>query len=214
MGSECITFEGSSFPTPIASPSSSKTLALVGNGIYDTEIHYLQIKFYAIWAYTEPDVALHLTKWKGKTEDEALAEDSGFFESFCQAPVEKLFKLVIIKEIKGSQFVTPVQSSVRDRLAYADKYEDEEEEALDNLVEFFQKKAWLSQGSIIFLHWHSQKHLEVSVSMEGEAAVPKTFEYTVENENVVRGILEWIIGPCSLSPSLLKSVAEHTLKLL
>lgn len=67
--------------------------------------------------------------------------------------MEKLVKVVIIKEVKGSQFVTPLQSSVRDRLAYADKYEDEEEEALDNLVEFFQKKSWLVQGSSIFFHW-------------------------------------------------------------
>ena len=46
----------------------------------------------------------------------------------CIAPVEKLFRLVIIKEVKGSQFATQLQSSVRDKLSYADKYEDEEEE--------------------------------------------------------------------------------------
>ena len=46
----------------------------------------------------------------------------------CVAPVEKLFRLVIIKEVKGSQVAAQLQSSVRDKLSYADKYEDEEEE--------------------------------------------------------------------------------------
>ena len=69
------------------------------------------------------------------------------------APVEKLFRLVIIKEVKGGQVVTPLQSSVRDKLAYADKYEDEEEESLYKLVDYFQKKAWLSQDTNIYFHF-------------------------------------------------------------
>ena len=82
----------------------------------------------------------------------------------CVAPVEKLFRLVIIKEVKGSQFATQLQSSVRDKLSYADKYEDEEEEALDNLTEYFQKKAWLSQDTNIYLHWSNDlKSLQVHI---------------------------------------------------
>ncbi|MCO5594269.1 hypothetical protein L7F22_048297 [Adiantum nelumboides] len=165
MGSECVVFEGASFPTTIASTSNSKTLVLLGNGIYDTEIHYLQIKFYSIGAYAEADIGHHLKEWKGKSEDELIADDSGFFLSFCKATVEKLAKLVIIKEVKGSQFITPLQSSVRDRLAYADLYEDEEEEALESLVELFQKKAWLAQGSSIFLHWPSPSLLQACSSL-------------------------------------------------
>eukprot|EP00250_Pteridium_aquilinum_P004158 c14388_g1_i1 orf=248-895(+) len=214
MGSESVVFEGTSYPTAIASPSSPKTLVLLGNGIYDTEIHFLQIKFYAMGAYAEAEIAQHLKEWKGKSESEVVAEDSGFFDSFCKAPVEKLLKLVIIKEVKGSQFATPLQSSVRDRLAYADLYEEEEEEALDKLVEFFQKKAWLTQGSTIFLHWPTSQCLQVSVCNETDAAaVPTTFEFSLENENVASGILQWLVGPKSLSPSLLKSVASGALSL-
>jgi hypothetical protein len=74
-----------------------------------------------------------------------------------------LFRLVIIKEVKGGQVVTPLQSSVRDKLAYADKYEDEEEEALDKLVDYFQRKAWLSQDTNIYFHLsHDNKSVQVS----------------------------------------------------
>lgn len=207
MGSESVVFEGSNFPGAIASPSSSKSLVLLGNGIYDTEIHYLQIKFYAIGVYAEPDVSKHLQAWKGKPKDELLAEASGFFTSFCKAPVEKFLKVVIIKEVKGTQYVTLLQSTVRDRLAYDDKYEDEEEEALDHLVEFFQKKSWLSKDTTIFYHWRSPKIVDICVSPDG--VLPTKFEHTVENENVVGGILDWVVGERSMSPSLLSSVAEN-----
>lgn len=46
---------------------------------------------------------------------------------FCAAPVEKLLRVVVIKEIKGSQYGVQPESAVRDRLAADDKYEDEEE---------------------------------------------------------------------------------------
>lgn len=212
MGSECVVYEGASFPTSITSPSSSSSLVLLGNGLYDTEVHFLQIKFYSLGAYAEPGIAKHLSAYTGKSEDELIAEESGFCESFCKAPVEKLVKAVIIKEVKGSQFVTPLQSSVRDRLAYADKYEDEEEEALDGLVDFFQKKSWLVQGSSIYLHWIAST-LQVRVCGETDAEQPQTYEHKVTNKNVVDGILHWFVNPDSFCPSLIKSVASGVLRL-
>ncbi|KAI5063771.1 hypothetical protein GOP47_0022318 [Adiantum capillus-veneris] len=215
--SECVVFEGASFPTTMSSTSSSsRKLLLLGNGIYDTEIHYLQIKFYGIGVYAEADLGQHFKEWKGKSEGELTAEDSAFFPSFCKAPVEKLARLVIIKEVKGSQFVTPLQSSVRDRLAYADLYEEEEEEALDSLVEFFQKKAWLTQGSSIFLYWPTPSRLQVSVVVgnEVDGAGAGSWKVEVGNENVARGVQEWLFGPTSVSPSLLKSLASGVLRLL
>lgn len=212
MGSECVVYEGTSYPTAITSPSSTKTLVLLGNGLYDTELHYLQIKFYSLGAYAEAEIAQHLTVCKGKSEDELVAEDSAFFDSFCNAPVEKLVKAVIIKEVKGSQFASPLQTCVRDRLAYADKYEDEEEEALDSLGEFFQKKSWLRQGASIFLHWIGST-VEVSVCNEADAALPEACKLKLENANVVRGILQWLVSPNSFCPSLNKSIASGVLRL-
>ena len=64
------------------------------------------------------------------------------------APVEKLLRVVVIKEIKGSQYGVQLESAVRDRLVEDDKYEDEEEAALEKLVEFFQSK-YFKKDSII-----------------------------------------------------------------
>lgn len=58
----------------------------------------------------------------------------------------------MIKEIKGSQYGVQLESSVRDRLAADDKYEEEEEEALEKIVEFFQSK-YLKKDSIITFHF-------------------------------------------------------------
>lgn len=64
------------------------------------------------------------------------------------APVEKLLRIVVIKEIKGSQYGAQLESAVRDRLAEEDKYEDEEEEALEKILEFLQSK-YFSKDSIL-----------------------------------------------------------------
>ena len=50
--------------------------------------------------------------------------------------------------------------------------------------------------------------------MTADQAVPVKYEYTVENENVVAGILQWIAGENSFSPSLLKSLATQVAQTL
>jgi mRNA-degrading endonuclease HigB of HigAB toxin-antitoxin module len=66
--------------------------------------------------------------------------------------VEKFLRIVVIKEIKGSQYGVQLESAVRDRLAADDKYEEEEEAALEKLVEFFQS-AYFKKNSIITYHF-------------------------------------------------------------
>ena len=58
----------------------------------------------------------------------------------------------MIKEIKGSQYGVQLESAVRDRLAADDKYEDEEEAALELVVEFFQSK-YFKKDSVITFHF-------------------------------------------------------------
>lgn len=66
--------------------------------------------------------------------------------------MEKLLRVVVIKEIKGSQYGVQLESAVRDRLAADDKYEDEEEAALEKVVEFFQSK-YFKKDSVITYHF-------------------------------------------------------------
>lgn len=58
----------------------------------------------------------------------------------------------MIKEIKGAQYGVQLESAVRDRLAADDKYEEEEEVALEKLVEFFQTK-YFKKDSVITFHF-------------------------------------------------------------
>ena len=68
------------------------------------------------------------------------------------APVEKLLRIVVIKEIRGSQYGVQLESSVRDRLVSVDKYEEDEEEALEKVTEFFQSK-YFKPNSVITFHF-------------------------------------------------------------
>lgn len=63
-------------------------------------------------------------------------------------------RVVVIKEIKGSQYGVQLESAVRDRLAADDKYEEEEEVALEKLVDFFQSK-YFKKDSLLTFHFPS-----------------------------------------------------------
>ncbi|XWS65581.1 hypothetical protein CRYUN_Cryun05aG0126100 [Craigia yunnanensis] len=148
MSTEMVMVDEIPFPPQI---TTIKPLSLLGHGITDIEIHFLQIKFTAIGVYLEPEVVGHLQQWKGKPGN-VLAEDDDFFEALINAPVEQFLRVVVIKEIKGSQYGVQLESAVRDRLAAVDKYEEEEEEALEKVVEFFQSK-YFKKDSIITYHF-------------------------------------------------------------
>ncbi|KAI7750556.1 hypothetical protein M8C21_016408 [Ambrosia artemisiifolia] len=146
MGSEMVMVDDIPFTPQI---TTTKPLSLLGHGITDIEIHFLQIKFTAIGVYIDPVVVTHLQKWKGKSGTE-LAEDDDFFDCVISAPVDKYLRIVVIKEIKGSQYGVQLESSVRDRLAADDKYEEEEEAALEQIVEFFQSKYFKKDSVLTF----------------------------------------------------------------
>lgn len=59
---------------------------------------------------------------------------------------------MVIKEIKGAQYGVQIESAVRDRLAAEDKFEEEEEEALEKVIEFFQSK-YFKKHSVITYHF-------------------------------------------------------------
>lgn len=69
----------------------------------------------------------------------------------------------MIKEIKGSQYGVQLESAVRDRLAADDKYEEEEEAALEQIVEFFQSKYFKKDGIITFHFPASSASVEVTL---------------------------------------------------
>ncbi|XP_076915656.1 chalcone isomerase-like protein 2 [Bidens hawaiensis] len=65
------------FPPQI---TTTKPLSLLGHGITNIVIHFLQVKLTAISVYIDPQIVSHLQKWKGKSGTK-LAEDDDFFDS-------------------------------------------------------------------------------------------------------------------------------------
>ncbi|CAK9133704.1 unnamed protein product [Ilex paraguariensis] len=187
MGTEVVMVDEIPFPPQVN--DTTNPLSLLGHGITDLEIHFLQIKFTAIGVYLDPKIVTHLQQWKGKTGT-ALAEDDDFFEDLISAPVDKCLKVVVIKEIKGSQYGVQLESAVRDRLAAIDKYEDEEEAALENLVEFFQSKYFKKNSLITFFFPASSATAEIVFTTEGK----EDSKIKVDNANVVEMTKKWYLG--------------------
>ncbi|KAL7108618.1 hypothetical protein ACP275_06G123700 [Erythranthe tilingii] len=189
------------FPSQV---TTTKTLPLLANGITDIEIHFLQIKFTAIGVYLDPEIVTHLIKWKGKSAAD-LAEDDDFFEAIISAPVEKLIRVVVIKEIKGSQFGVQIESAVRDRLAEVDKFEEEEEEALEQLVDFFQSKYFKTDSVLTFYFPSSSSTAEIVVAIEGK----EESKIEVKNGNVAEMIKKWYLGGSTgVSSTTISSLAN------
>ncbi|XP_043723638.1 chalcone isomerase-like protein 2 isoform X2 [Telopea speciosissima] len=207
MGTEMVMVDEIPFPPQI---TTSKPLSLLGHGITDIEIHFLQIKFTAIGVYLEPEIVSHLQPWKGKSGKE-LSENDDFFEALISAPVGKFMRVVVIKEIKGSQYGVQLESAVRDRLAAVDKYEEEEEEALEKVVEFFQSKYLKKDSIITFSFSATPSPAEISFATEGKDEV----KIKVENANVVEMIQKWYLGGTrGVSPTTIASLADNISALL
>ncbi|KAL1197051.1 putative chalcone--flavanone isomerase 3 [Cardamine amara subsp. amara] len=185
---------------------TSKQLSLLGQGITDIEIHFLQVKFTAIGVYLDSsDIKIHLENWKGKTGKD-LASDDDFFDALASAEMEKVIRVVVIKEIKGSQYGVQLENTVRDRLAAEDKYEEEEETELEKVVGFFQSK-YFKANSIITYHFSPKDGIcEIGFETEGkeEEKVLK-----VENANVVGMMQRWYLSASrGVSPSTIVSLAD------
>lgn len=58
------------------------------------EIHFLQVKFYAIGVYLEPEVVNHLQQWKGKSAKE-LEDSDDFFDALITGKLS-FFNAMII----------------------------------------------------------------------------------------------------------------------
>ncbi|KAJ7965145.1 Chalcone-flavonone isomerase family protein [Quillaja saponaria] len=201
LSTEVVIVDEIPFPQQI---TTTKPLSLLGHGFTELEIHFLQIKFTAIGVYLEPEIVGHLKQWKGKIGKE-LSKDDDFFNTLIVAPVEKFLRIVVIKEIKGSQYGVQLESAVRDRLAAEDKYEDEDEAALEKIDEFFQSK-YLKKNSIITFYFPATSATaEIVFSTEGKEDV-KT---KVENANVVEMIKKWYLGGTrGVSQTTIQSLAN------
>ncbi|EPS69369.1 hypothetical protein M569_05397 [Genlisea aurea] len=206
MGTEVVLVDDVPFPAQL---SATKPLILLAHGITDLEIHYLQIKFTAIGVYLDPEISTHLQRWKGRAAGD-LAQDDEFFSDVVSAGVEKVVKVVVIKEIKGSQFGVQLESTVRDRLAQEDNYNDDEEACVEAILQFFQSK-YLNKGSTIAFHFPpAPSPARIVFGKQDDATT-----LLVENANVAEAIQKWYLGGSrGVSPTTTSSLAHHLAGLL
>ncbi|KAL0914924.1 hypothetical protein M5K25_015314 [Dendrobium thyrsiflorum] len=201
MSSKEVLIDGIPFPAEI---TRTKPLALVGQGMTSVEIHFLQIKYNAIGIYMDKDVTQYLKNWEGKKRTE-LEEDDLFFAALFLAPVEKVFRIVVIKEIKGSQYGIQLVSAVRNQFAALDHCEEEEEEeALEKITNFFES-IYLKKGSVITFNFAAlPSTAEITLVTEGKGES----KIQVENTNVVEKIQKWYLGgSIAVSRSTVKNLA-------
>eukprot|EP00252_Welwitschia_mirabilis_P001456 TRINITY_DN1131_c0_g1_i1.p1 TRINITY_DN1131_c0_g1~~TRINITY_DN1131_c0_g1_i1.p1 ORF type:complete len:216 (-),score=38.64 TRINITY_DN1131_c0_g1_i1:255-902(-) len=207
---ETLKIEGLEFPRTVTTTSASRPLKLIAHGITDVEIHFLQVKFTAIGVYFGDEVESYLQAWKVKASSQIMADDS-FFETLIHVPVGKLIRVVVIKEIKGAQYALQLETAIRDRLAAAEKYEEEEEEVLQKVVDFFVGK-YLKTNSVITYNFPESfsKPVEVKVVCEGKEA-----KLAFENENVAETMAKWYLGGASaVSPSTIVSLSQEMAALI
>ncbi|KAH0732784.1 hypothetical protein KY289_003972 [Solanum tuberosum] len=122
------------------------------------------------------------------------------------APVDKFLRVVVIKEIKGSQYGVQLESAIRDRLAEVDKYEEDEEEALEKIVEFFQSKYFKKDSVITYYFPATSGSAKISCTIEGK----ENLEIEVENANVVEMMKKWYLGGTrGVSPTTISSLANN-----
>ncbi|KAL9274020.1 Chalcone isomerase-like protein [Drosera capensis] len=82
-------------------------------------------------------------------------------------PVEVVVRVVVIKKIKASQYGSQLEGAVRDRLAAVDKYEEEEEETLENVVKIFPMK-YVKKGSFFTIKFPTSGPSEIVITNEKE----------------------------------------------
>ncbi|BBN10161.1 chalcone isomerase [Marchantia polymorpha subsp. ruderalis] len=202
--------DGIEFPATIQVPDSPP-LKFLGQGVTDMTIETILVKFTAIGVYASEDIKGHLKAWGGKASSDLTAEESGYFKDFVDAPVPKLLKIGVIKGIKGNQYGGTLESSIRDRLAYDDKYEEEEEAVVERIVEYLETKN-LPPGSCMFIYWPTPDEIKMSVSTDN--TIPEKFDFSAVNKNVATYLLHWYMGENAMSETTSAALAEGVVALL
>ena len=105
-----------------------------------------------MYFFNEHDITISMLVWFNFLEWDNLEN---------AAPVEAVIKVVVIKEIKASQYGTQLEGAVRDRLAAVDKYEEEEEVALEKVADFFPTK-YLKKNSYFTFTFFASGQAEVT----------------------------------------------------
>ncbi|KAJ1401162.1 Chalcone isomerase [Sesbania bispinosa] len=114
VASETVLVDEISYPSKI---TTTKPLSLLGHGITDMEIHFLQVKFYSIGVYLDPEVVGHLQQWKGQPAKELEGKDD-FFDALIAGNCYQQERGVVAIRSGGARWHYTVARRQRSAVAY------------------------------------------------------------------------------------------------
>ncbi|CAM6084544.1 unnamed protein product [Calypogeia fissa] len=199
---------GIEFPNTLTPPGASTELALVGAGVREKKIAFFKVKVYAVGFYIDASslVDTPLSSWKGKSGSE-LSKDEAFFKALMVAPVEKALRIVLARDVDGSQFWGALDEALAPRLKTAGAAG---QEALTKFGNVFKDLA-LKQGTSVLLTWSQPATMQVAVDGSSNSATP---DATIESAALLFSTFDVYLGKDTVSPSATADIANNFPSLL
>ncbi|KAL3719060.1 hypothetical protein ACJRO7_004066 [Eucalyptus globulus] len=179
------------FPPTVKPPGSGNTLFLSGAGVRGLEVDGKYVKYTAIGVYLEAKaVPILAAKWKGKTADE-LRDSIDFFRDVVTGPFEKLMHVSFITQLTGPQYTDKITENCIALWNCNGGHEQEEAEAIDELIEVFKDQTFPPGSSIFFTQLTSGSYV---ISFSDHDRIPETGIAVIDDNELAGTVLETIIG--------------------
>lgn len=194
------------FQTSLSIPGCSTSLSLTGTGYREKVFAIIGVKVYAAGLYVNQSIFTKLEAWKGQSAAD-LQQDSEFFDTIFQAPLEKSLQIVLVRDVDGKTFWDALDEAISPRIKSPTPVDTS---ALSTFRTLFQGRR-LNKGTIIFLTWLDSTRMLVSVSSDG---LPSSVDATIESTNMISALFDVFLGSDSVSPTLKASVTSGLAALL
>ncbi|XP_027170706.1 fatty-acid-binding protein 3, chloroplastic [Coffea eugenioides] len=194
------------FQTSLSIPGCSTSMPLTGTGYREKVFAVIGVKVYAAGLYVNQSIFTRLEAWKGQSAAD-LQQDSEFFDTIFQAPLEKSLQIVLVRDVDGKTFWDALDEAISPRIKSPTPVDTS---ALSTFSTLFQGRP-LNKGTIILLTWLDSTKMLVSVSSDG---LPSGVDATIESTNVISALFDVFLGSDSVSPTLKASVTSGLTALL
>ncbi|XP_074586161.1 LOW QUALITY PROTEIN: fatty-acid-binding protein 3, chloroplastic [Curcuma longa] len=192
---------GVKFPKALRVPGSSSSLSLLGTGYREKVFAIIGVKVYAAGFYAESSIRESLSDWKGQTAAE-LSEDSSFFSSMFEAPVEKSLDIVLVRDVDGKTFWNALDDVISPRIK--NPTGDDESSALSTFRRTFQQRE-LKKETCICLTWVRPSRMLISISSAGS---PTAVDAEILSSNINLALFDGFFGKNPVSSTLKASVTD------
>eukprot|EP00271_Cylindrocystis_brebissonii_P009641 TRINITY_DN24660_c0_g1_i1.p1 TRINITY_DN24660_c0_g1~~TRINITY_DN24660_c0_g1_i1.p1 ORF type:complete len:276 (-),score=42.13 TRINITY_DN24660_c0_g1_i1:670-1497(-) len=192
----------------LTAPGGTKELILLGSGVREKKIAFINVKVYAVGLYVEPAITESLGSFKGKD----LARDEEFSYLMSKAPVEKSFRIVLARDVEGKQFGEALAESLGPRLKAAGAgAEGERDVALFDAA--FQGRS-LKKDTSIFLTAVQPSTLQIGILEPAAKSDAAASLVAIESAPLIGALFDVYLGAEPVSPAAKASIARGVTALL